>query len=263
MLEIRNISARLGGRFSTSDINLKVSAGELVAIIGPNGAGKSTLLKLVSGEVSANAGNVLIGGKPRIGWSRRDLARVCAVMGQAPSLAFDFTVKELVELGRAPHRGTDAAHMDKAIADHAIDFAGLNGFQERAVPSLSGGERQRAFFAKALAQLMSAPGELPGAGTLLLLDEPTSALDLAQQSRVLGAARQIAHAGGAILCVLHDLNLAAAFADRICVLVDGRAVATGSPSDILTEDALEAWYGCKVNVQPSTDGLRKVVTLSA
>ena len=152
------------------------------------------------------------------------------------------------------HRGAASdglARHDRTIVEDAIALAGLSAFAGRSVLSLSGGERQRVFFAKAVAQLMTAPDTLPGQQRLLLLDEPTSALDLAQQARLMGAARQIADAGGAVLAVLHDLNLAAAYADRIAVLVDGRLQALDVPGQVLTPNTLSAWYGCAVQVAAS------------
>jgi iron complex transport system ATP-binding protein len=251
MLEVHNLSKRLGGCLRLQDLSLTVRGGELLAVIGPNGAGKSTLLKTVSGELQADSGRVLIDGTPRQDWQRLSLAQHVAVMGQTPALAFDFTVRELVALGRAPHRKSPCARHDRTIVEDAIALAGLSAFAGRSVLSLSGGERQRVFFAKAVAQLMTAPDTLPGQQRLLLLDEPTSALDLAQQARLMGAARQIADAGGAVLAVLHDLNLAAAYADRIAVLVDGRLQALDVPGQVLTPNTLSAWYGCAVQVAAS------------
>jgi len=262
MLEAKNLCVTLGNQLRVDSVNLHVKPGELVAIIGPNGAGKSTLLKLITGEVRADSGTIHLTGRRRENWDRRALARRLAAMGQTPSLAFDFTVKELVALGRAPHQREESARHDVGIIEKAIEVAGLKGFEQRSVPSLSGGERQRAFFAKTVAQVMTDAQSLPGDGTLLLLDEPTSALDLAQQARVLGSTRDIVDAGGAVLCVLHDLNLAAAFADRICVLVNGQLVAQGPPADILNATTLSEWYGCNVDVHASKDGLRKVIALS-
>ncbi len=251
MLEARNLSKRLGGCLRLDDVSLTVRCGELLAVIGPNGAGKSTLLRTISGELTTESGCVQIDGKPRQDWQRLSLAQHVAVMGQTPMLAFDFTVRELVELGRAPHRKTASARHDGEIVEQAIALAGLSAFAGRSVLSLSGGEPQRVFFAKAIAQLITEPGELPGHQRLLLLDEPTSALDLAQQARLMGAARQIADAGGAVLAVLHDLNLAAAYADRIAVLVEGRLQALDTPRHVLTQSTLSAWYGCPVHVAQS------------
>ena len=246
MLSINGLTKRLGGRDRIRDISLHSSGGELVALIGPNGAGKSTLLKSVSGELQPDKGSVLIKGERREEVDRKALARMMAVMGQSPSLSFDFIVEELVRLGRSPHRGTASSAHDPDIIRTALDISGLSSLCGRSVPSLSGGERQRVFFAKALAQLMTRPGCLPGKGKVLLLDEPTSALDLSQQARVMGVARQVADAGGTVLAVLHDLNLASAFADRVAVMVAGQLVGAGVPTDLLTAANLSDWYDCDV-----------------
>ncbi len=261
MLEAQELAVRLGGSLRLDAVSVSLQPGTLMAVIGPNGAGKSTLLRAISGELKPERGRVTIGGRPAGDWRRLLLARQMAVMGQTPVLAFDFTVRELVALGRAPHRGTPLARHDKAFVATAIELAGLKEFAERSVPTLSGGERQRAFFAKAVAQLMTRPGQLPGAECLLLLDEPTAALDLAQQARVLGAARRIADAGSAVLAVLHDLNLAAAYADRILVLVDGKCVGAGRPDEVLLAEHLGAWYGCPVDVLADTATGRRLIAI--
>ena len=248
MLDICGLSVQCGGRILVNDVSFRVGPASFTAIIGPNGAGKSTLLKAISGEQAEHAGCIQIGGKSIAAWPRRDLARQMAVMGQTPSVSFDFSVRDLIELGRAPWRGHAASIHNRAIIDTAVELADLKRFEHRFVPSLSGGESQRTFFAKAVAQLMDRPESMPGRDTLLLLDEPTSALDLAQQSRVMGAARQIADSGSAVLAVLHDLNLAAAYADEIVVMVDGRLQAIGAPDAVFSEAALARWYGCDVNV---------------
>ena len=263
MINVKGLSVRLGGKVCLRGVDLETHSGELVAIIGPNGAGKSTLLKAISGELEPDEGQALIDGRSREQWQRQALARQMAVMGQAPSLAFDFTVRELVELGRAPHRGSAGVQNHRAIVDYAIRLSGLAEFADRLVPSLSGGERQRAFFAKAIAQLMRAPDTLQGRDRLLLLDEPTSALDLAQQVRVMGAARAMVEAGGAVLAVLHDLNLTASYADRVAVLFDGELVAYGPTQDVLKAEALSAWYGCPVDVLANEATGRTVISVIA
>ncbi len=261
MLRLENLSLTRGQFFSVEDVSLSVAEGEFVGIIGPNGAGKSTLFNLITGQLSPTAGRTIIAGKCSTEWKRRPLAKRMAVVGQTPHLSFDFTVKELVSLGRAPHRDRDSRQFDTEIISAAIHIADLDHLRDRFVPSLSGGERQRAFFAKALAQIMTTPEKLPGAGKLLLLDEPTSALDLAQQARILGTARKISESGGSVLCILHDLNLAAAFADRLYVMSGGHVVASGAPNDILTAPNVSSWYNCEVEVQTSSTNGRKLVSL--
>ena len=267
MLRLKDVGRDMGEGFSLEGVSLELPPGEFLAIIGPNGAGKSTLLKLISGELSLGSGRISIAGRERSQWGRRELARRLAVMAQTPTLRFDFSVEELVTLGRAPHNGATRAQQDRVIVSRAIELAGLRAFEDRLVPSLSGGERQRAFFSKALAQLMTCDAEaddaacLPGAGTLLLMDEPTSALDLAQQSRLMNTIKRITGEGGTVVAILHDLNLAVAFADLLAVMVGGRLRGFGTPDDLLSEAALQEWYGCAVEISRSESSRRPVISL--
>lgn len=259
MLEVAGVRIERRGRLLVDGVSFHAGTGELVALIGPNGAGKSSLLKAVTGEWRDAGGRVEIAGRGRRRWAPKALARQVAVMVQSPQVGFDFTVAELVGLGRAPHRGCSTPARDRAIVGEALAAVGLSGFGARSVLELSGGERQRVFLAKAIAQVTPAPGALPGAGSLLLLDEPTSALDLAQQAAAMGAARRIADNGATVLAVLHDLNLAASFADRVVVMARGRLAADGVPEEVLTAERLSAWYGCSVCVdQRSGDAVRLI-----
>jgi len=259
MLEVVGVSVERDGTALVDQVSARIGGGELVALIGPNGAGKSSLLKAISGEWPDGVDAVRIAGRARRGWHPRALARRVAVMTQSPEVRFDFTVAEIVTLGRTPHRGQRPPADDRAIVAQALSVVGMGDFAERSILSLSGGERQRVFLAKAIAQVIPAPESLPGNGSLLLLDEPTSALDLAQQVVAMTAIRRIADRGAAVLAVLHDLNLAASFADRILVMKRGRLVADGVPEEVLTTSGLSAWYGCPVCVDRRTrDGARLI-----
>ena len=263
MLEAAGVRIERQGRLLVDGVSFHVGAGELVALIGPNGAGKSSLLKAVTGEWRDAGGRVAIAGRERRRWAPKALARQVAVMAQSPQMRFDFAVSELVGLGRAPHRGGSAPAQDRAIVAEALAAVGLSGFGLRSVLRLSGGERQRVFLAKAIAQVIPAPGALPGAGRLLLLDEPTSALDLAQQAAAMGAVRRIADNGAAVLAVLHDLNLAASFADRVLVMTAGRLAADGAPKEVLTAERLSAWYGCAVCVDRRSGDAARLISVAA
>ena len=259
MLEVSGVTIERGGRMLVDGVGFRAGAGEFVALIGPNGAGKSSLLKAITGEWRDIDGTVAVAGRARGRWPPRVLARNVAVMTQNPEMRFDFTVSELVRLGRAPHRGESAPSADRAIVADALAAVGMAGFAGRSVLQLSGGERQRVFLAKTIAQVTPAPGTLPEAGSLMLLDEPTSALDLAQQLTAMGAVRRIADNGATVLAILHDLNLAAGFADRIMVMTRGRLVADGPPNAVLTAERLSAWYGCTVRVdRRAGDGARLI-----
>lgn len=248
MLEIDKLVVKRGGQTLVRNVSFKALPGSLTAIVGPNGAGKTSVFKAICGEWPSAGGTIRIGGKPRHCWSRKTLAQRMAIMGQDPTLNFDFTVAELVQLGRAPYLGLGHQAKDVAIVDAVIAMSGLTSFKFRSVPSLSGGERQRSFFAKTLAQLTSKADTLPGEGCLMLLDEPTSALDLAQQAYLMQTIRAIVESGGCVVAVLHDLNLAGAFADQIVMMKNGMIHAQGSPEDVLTGDMVSNCYDCKIQI---------------
>lgn len=256
MIEARNLGVVRQGRTLAGGIDLSVRPGEVVALIGPNGAGKSSVLRTLAGEWTPSGGEVRLFGTERRCWASRSLARCVGVMAQGARSAFDFTVAELVMLGRAPHRGHGSVAADRRAVGLALSMTGLAPLAGRSVLRLSGGERQRAFLAKAIAQIAQAPEVPVGRDAALLLDEPTSALDLAQQITAMQAMRRVAGNGGAVLAVLHDLNLAGAFADRVVVMRAGRIVADGPPGEVLDASHLSGWYGCDVRVDRRTgDGV--------
>ncbi len=215
----RGVSVRLGGRLVVSDVDLTVTAGQVLALVGPNGAGKSTLLAALAADLPVAAGTVTIAGRPAAAWGTRELALRRTVLPQAATLSFPFTVAEVVRMGRAPWAGTAAQEEDDAAVAEAMAAAEVDGFAGRSFAVLSGGERARVALARVLAQ--RAP--------LLLLDEPTAALDLRHQELVLRICRDLAARGRAVVVVLHDLGLAAAYADRAAVLHHGRLAAAGEP----------------------------------
>lgn len=222
------------------DVDLEVHAGEIVAVVGPNGAGKSTLLAAMCGDVSVAAGSVVIEGDPLEEWSTAELAMRRSVLPQATTLAFPFTVDQVVRMGRAPWAGTPLEELDDLAVADALAVTESAEFAPRRFHTLSGGERARVALARVLAQQTS----------LLLLDEPTAALDLRHQELVLEVARRRADEGAGVLVVLHDLGLAAAHADRVAVLEQGRIVATGPPADVFTPELLSRVYEHDVDVFP-------------
>ncbi|WTW98712.1 heme ABC transporter ATP-binding protein [Streptomycetaceae bacterium NBC_01309] len=228
-------------------ISLEVHPGELVAVLGPNGAGKSTLLGLLTGDLHPTGGEVLVGGHPIGGLGARELARHRAVMPQSTALAFPFTVDEVVRMGRAPYLGMPGDESDDEIVARCLEETDTAHLAERVFPSLSGGEQARVTLARVLAQ--RAP--------LLFLDEPTAALDLRHTEDVLRLARARARRGDAVLVVLHDLNLAAAYADRIALLAAGRLVGCAAPEQVCTAATLSELYGHPVDVmtRPGTGEL--------
>jgi iron complex transport system ATP-binding protein len=252
VIEARNIHVTLGDKVVLAGVDLAVQPGELVALVGPNGAGKSTLLGVLAGDVRPGAGAVHLAGRPLASYAAREAAQQRAVQLQQQGLAFGFRVHDVVAMGRSPWHRTARATADDEVVAAAMVRTDVDRLAERTFPTLSGGEQARTSFARALAQ------ETP----VLLLDEPTAALDIRHQEAVLGVARAVAAEGAAVVVVLHDLSLAAAYADRICVIADGRVRAVGVPREVLTEDLLGEVYQHPVRVLDH-DGTPVVVPVRA
>jgi iron complex transport system ATP-binding protein len=245
MLEASDVSVRAGRHLLLDALSLALRPGELTALVGPNGAGKSTLVGLLSGHRRPEHGQVALDGRPIAGWEPQALARRRAVLTQDSDLGFAFTVREVVALGRAPHRGRHGRDAERAVVERAMELAQVAHLAGRSYPSLSGGERQRAMLARVLAQLLEPEGGSL-AGRWLLLDEPTASLDLAHQKLVLEAVAGLTRQGCGAVVVLHDLNLAARFADRVAMLCRGRLVAFGTPEEVLTAARVSLIYAVEV-----------------
>jgi iron complex transport system ATP-binding protein len=237
IVRARGAVVRLGGRTVVDAVDLDVCAGEVVALVGPNGAGKSTLLAALAGDVPA-AGRIEVAGRSVRAWKPVELARRRAVLPQKAMLSFPFTVGEVIAMGRAPWAGRPESASDEDAVAEAMRLTETTGFAGRPFPALSGGEQARVALARVLAQRTP----------VLLLDEPTAALDLRHQELVLRAARDRAANGAAVVVVLHDLGLAAAYADRVCVLAAGRVRAEGPPREVFTGELLSDVYQHEVEV---------------
>ena len=242
MLRVEQLDVLRGSKQVLTGVDLALQPGEVLGVLGPNGAGKSTLLGALCGEVPAAAGAVSLDGRALGDWNGPQRARRLAVLPQSSTLNFAFRVEEVVAMGRMPHdtgRERDAEVIAQAL--HAADASHLAG---RSYLALSGGERQRVHLARVLAQLW--PG---GSGQILLLDEPTSMLDPLHQHTTLQAVRAFAERGVAVLVILHDLNLAARYCDRLLLLADGRPYVLGTPEQVLQAEPLKAVFGLEVLVQ--------------
>ncbi|MCZ4497627.1 MAG: hemin transporter ATP-binding protein [Marmoricola sp.] len=244
-LALRGIEVTLGESPVLRGIDLDVHRGEVLALVGPNGAGKSTLLGVASGDIEADAGSVRLLGEDLASLPARRAARLRSVLLQEQRIAFGFTGYEVVEMGRTPwYRHPDSDRDDIAI-DLAMKRTDVLEFTDRRYPTLSGGERSRVSLARVLTQ------EAP----LVLLDEPTAALDIHHQEQVLSTARDLARTGASVVVVLHDLSLAAAWADRIALLSRGRIRALGSPREVLVAEVLDEVYGHPLDVIEHAGGL--------
>lgn len=237
MLELLDASVTFCGAHLIDRMTLRARAGEVTAVIGANGAGKSTVFHVLAGSLRPTHGQARLFGRPVADWPAADIARQRAVLTQSPALGFDFRVCDAVKLGRIPH--ATGAHADHEIALATLAAVGLAPLAERSYLSLSGGEKQRVHLARALAQIWDQPPER----RCLMLDEPTLNLDFTQQRTILEVARTFARAGATVLVVLHELHLAAQFADHLVLLAQGRLVADGSAHDVLRADTLEHAYG--------------------
>lgn len=244
MLLARDVSYLVGRRRLVDAITIAARPGRVLAVLGPNGSGKSSLLRMLSGERPPSEGRVTLDDVPLAEIPAAQLAARRAVVPQSTVLSFPFTVLECVMLGMTVP-GFDLTGKCADAAAKAIRDVGLAGFEGRLFTQLSGGERQRVSVARAFCQLAAAPTTM-GETSVLLLDEPTSSLDLSHQTTVLSLVRHEARRGRAVVVVLHDLNLAAAFADEIVLMRAGRAVAAGSAADVLRDDVLSETYGCVV-----------------
>ncbi|MBI2222328.1 MAG: ABC transporter ATP-binding protein [Acidobacteria bacterium] len=242
-------------------VTIGAAPGEIVGILGPNGSGKTTLLKVLAGLVRPQAGRVLLDGRPLASLHRRAIAQRMSVVPQETRLAFDYSVLEVVLMGRYAHLGAFELEGpdDFAAARAALAMTGTAAFERRPFESLSGGEKQRVIIAAALAQLSVAAGlqaggstSLPGGGsTYLLLDEPTASLDLGYQLEVLAVLRRLhRERRPGIIVSIHDLNLAAALCSRLVLLRDGRVLADGATRDVLTPEHVRELYGVDVEVVP-------------
>lgn len=240
LADVSELVVRLGGREVLSGVSLTARAGEVLALVGPNGAGKSTLLAALAADVPVDAGVVRVCGRPVAAWPARELALRRAMLPQAAALSFPFAVEDVVRMGRAPWAGTVREEDDDRVVRESMAATEVGAFAARSFSALSGGERARVALARVLAQ--RAP--------LLLLDEPTAALDLRHQELVLRICRERAAAGDAVVVVLHDLGLAAAYADRVAVLCDGTLAAEGPPAGVFTGDLLTEVYRQPVEVFP-------------
>jgi iron complex transport system ATP-binding protein len=235
------------------DVSFRVAPGEAVGLVGRNGSGKTTLLKVLGGALEATSGVVTFEGRRLPDWPRRDIARRIAFVPQETHAPFDFSVLDIVLMGRFPHLGPFALEgpNDLAIARQALEATGTAGVERRAFNTLSGGEKQRVVIASALAQ----------SPELLLLDEPTASLDIGHQIEVHGLLDRLNHGNGVtMLLSTHDLNLAASLCRRLVLLRAGRVLTAGPTESVLTPDTIRALYGVDADVSLHPRAGRLVIT---
>ena len=250
-IEVKNVSWDVQAKRIIDSIDLCIRPGELVGLIGPNGSGKSSLLRLIYRIYPPNSGMVFLNDRNIWGISTKEVARGVAVVAQERAIDFDFTVNEIVSMGRTPHKrlfDRDTTEDDMIVHD-ALSRVGMCKFAKRNFYTLSGGEKQRVLIARALAQQAK----------ILVLDEPTNHLDIRYQLEILDLIRSLEIT---TLAALHDLNLAASYCDRLYLLESGRIITHGEPCDVLDSELIASVFGVKaeVKIHPQTNRLHIIFT---
>ncbi len=245
IFRLRDVGMRYGSNEVLRHVNLSFDRGELVAVIGPNGAGKSTLLSIMAGIRPHFTGECWLDGKPLAKWPRKAFAQSVSVVPQLQPVEFPFSAEQVVLMGRTPFGdGMFESETDDAVVAHVMEITDTVQFRTRDFRTLSGGERQRVILASALAQSPKA----------LLLDEPTTFLDLQHQVSLYRLLRGLCRDGLLALAVTHDLNLAAAYADRIIILHNGEVVANGKPEEVINDQSIRTVFSTDVDIRSGPSG---------
>ncbi|MGO1650746.1 MAG: heme ABC transporter ATP-binding protein [Sphingobacterium sp.] len=240
MIEVNKLSFKIGSHHLLQDVSFNAMPSEVLAIIGPNGAGKTTLLKLISKQLKAYSGRIELHGINLEDLDLQELAMFRAVLPQSNFLSINLTVFEIALMGRYPHFKSNPSSLDVQITNEALREMGMYDYKDRLIHQLSGGEQQRVQLARILAQIYQNPKGI------LLMDEPINGLDLQYQQVILAKARKLAKKGLTVVSILHDINLAAQYADRILVLKLGKRMGLGTPDEILSEELIYETYHTKV-----------------
>jgi len=240
-IKIRNLNWSYGSEKILKQLNLDIQPGKFTGIIGPNGSGKTTLLRSISASLRPQKGSVLIDGRDVLTFTAKEIARAMALVPQSTHMEFDFSVEDIVLMGRHPYlkRFQQEGEADIEIAREAMRMTGVLPLKNRSITELSGGERQRAIVARALAQQSE----------IILLDEPISNLDIKHQVEILRIVKSLVQERQiTVICVLHDLNLAAYYCDHLILLSNGQVYKEGSALEVLNPETIREVYGLKVNV---------------
>ena len=253
MLTVNNITYQIGKAQLLKDISFSIKPGEMVAILGANGAGKSTLLKILSGTNQPENGSVSLHGKALNSYTTAELAHQRTVLTQQNVVSLPFLVKEIVMMGRYPHFQHSPTAKDFHIAQTAMEATGVQTFADRQYPTLSGGEQQRVQLARALAQVWEQPN------AMLLMDEPVAGMDILYQQQTLAILRSMAQKKFIVISVLHDMNLAAQYADRIIMMKRGRKWYDGTPAEVLNPKSVYEIFEIKADVFTNPSTLKQII----
>ncbi|KAA6432643.1 heme ABC transporter ATP-binding protein [Dyadobacter flavalbus] len=247
MISVNQVSFSVKGRSLVENIRFQATTGELWAIVGANGAGKSTLMKLLTREHTPDSGTIDFLGKDLKNYKLKELAQLRAVLAQQNNISLSFTVREIVMMGRYPFYDASPDKHDHRIAELCLEKTGMAAFGNRLFPTLSGGEQQRVQLARTLAQIWEVKGGY------LFLDEPTTGMDLLHQYETFQLAKEMTIKGFGVIAVVHDLNLALQYADKVLMMKDGKALSAGTPETVLTEGNIKDAFGLSVRIiQPES-----------
>ncbi|WP_445475011.1 heme ABC transporter ATP-binding protein [Methanococcoides methylutens] len=238
MLEVDDIVVSYGNRQILNKVSLHAEQGQFVGIIGPNGSGKTTLVKTINRIIRTDSGTINIDGRNIENMDSIEIAKNIAMVSQVISINFEFTVEDVVLMGRTPYIKSAETHEDMQIVQNAMEKTKIIHLKDRLVTQLSGGELQKVIIARALAQDPK----------ILLLDEPTSHLDITNQIDILNLVKDASKKGMLVIAVIHDLNLAAYYCDRICLIRDGDLISIGTPEEVLTPTNIKTTYNIDVEV---------------
>lgn len=245
-IEAIDLEYSIGTKSILSDIEIEIHPGKLHVLIGRNGAGKSSLFHMLCGDLNPKKGDVYLDGIELRKYSKSQLAKIRAVLTQETTITFPISSEEVIELGRHPH--VSNPNRDKEIVQTCLKITGSSEQKEQNYSTLSGGEKQKINFGRILAQVWETPPRY------IFLDEPVSALDIPNQYKMLNLCRHMANQGYAVFMILHDLNLAALYADTITLLHKGKIIKTGNPTEVLTLENLETAFGIKARILNAPEG---------
>lgn len=253
MLTATALNYKIGKHYLVRDISFQIRPGELLAVLGANGAGKSTLISMLSGEKTTTSGKILLFNKELSDYSPQELSKKRTILQQHNSVHLSFSVKEVLLMGRYPHFKYHPSKKDLIAIEEAMEVCGISHLIDRSYPSLSGGEQQRVQYARVLCQIWDQPE------SLLLMDEPVAALDPQYQQQTMAIAKAFSQRGFMVIAVLHEINLAAQYADRILMLKGGRKWLDGTPMEVLTPAHIYSIFNAEVDVIVNKRTLKPIV----